>query len=537
MVMGFTWLFALVAVGQIESNHWYFGDGAGLNFNLLGSQIAESDTNGKMYTREGCACVSDSLGDLLFYTNGDSVWNRSHVAMAEGFNLGGHTSTTQSSLIVPKPSDANNYYIFSVGESGDSLFYSEVDMSLNGGLGNIVSGNKRTFLKDSMMEKITALPSTNERGFWVLTYAINNNEYLSFEVTATGVNPTPVISSINPAVKKRLGPLGAMKGNFQGTQIASVFYKSDSIILVDFLPATGQVINPVIWDFDTTDISSGSYGVEFSPAGNLLYVTEYARTAGVIQYDLQAGSPAGIASSAINIAPHLTPTTNGALQLGPDGFIYHTVENGVYIHRIESPNERGLACNFVDSVIYLNNRASQLGLPNIVPALIVDPTFNPARKAQFCPGESITLDATTPGGNYLWDNGSTSSQILVNQEGSYTVTVSVGGFAYTDTVWVESSSDVCCYVDLPNVFSPNFDGQNDFFEPLNGCNLTQFRLLIYNRWGRLVFESKAEGFRWDGYITGQQAPAGVYFWILEYENESAFNENLQKNNGSFTLLR
>ena len=121
---------------QKESNIWYFGENAGIDFNS-GAPVAL--TNGSLNTQEGCASVCDSLGNLLFYTDGVYVWDNTHTMMSNGFYLYGHYSSTQSAVIVKKPGSVNIYYIFTVAVEGsyDGFRYSEVDMNLNGGLGDI----------------------------------------------------------------------------------------------------------------------------------------------------------------------------------------------------------------------------------------------------------------------------------------------------------------------------------------------------------------------------------------------------------------
>lgn len=111
---------------------------AGLDFNS-GSPVVINDS--QMITYEGCSTISNENGKLLFYTDGYRVWNKNHQMMPNGTDLLGHSSSTQSGIIIPKPNTPGIYYIFTVPELAgpDGLRYSEVDMSLNGGLGDITS--------------------------------------------------------------------------------------------------------------------------------------------------------------------------------------------------------------------------------------------------------------------------------------------------------------------------------------------------------------------------------------------------------------
>ena len=99
-------------------------------------------TNGAMTTTEGCAAISDaSTGQLLFYTDGITVYNRNHVTMTNGTGLMGNFSSTQSSIIVPHPGQSNLYYIFTVDDVGgaNGMRYSVVDMNQSGGFGAVTA--------------------------------------------------------------------------------------------------------------------------------------------------------------------------------------------------------------------------------------------------------------------------------------------------------------------------------------------------------------------------------------------------------------
>ncbi len=82
---------------QLEANNWYFGNYAGVSFSS-GEPIALLD--GALSTSEGVATISNSTGSLLFYTDGQTIWNRNHQIMSNGAGLWGHSSSTQSGVIV-----------------------------------------------------------------------------------------------------------------------------------------------------------------------------------------------------------------------------------------------------------------------------------------------------------------------------------------------------------------------------------------------------------------------------------------------------
>ena len=112
-------LLPLWTVGQNQANIWYFGDHAGLDFNS-GSPVVLND--GQTYLSEGhaegTAVICDNTGSLLFYTNGETAWNSNHEIMFNGDGLLGTVSSTQSSLIIPKPGNERLFYLFTPTPKG-----------------------------------------------------------------------------------------------------------------------------------------------------------------------------------------------------------------------------------------------------------------------------------------------------------------------------------------------------------------------------------------------------------------------------------
>src|SRR5690349_19226675 len=104
-------LLPLALLAQQEASKWYFGRFAGLDFS---SGSPEVISGGQINTLEGVATISDHSGNLLFYTDGMTVWNRFHQVMSNGTGLHGHPSSTQSAVVVPVIGDATRYYIFTI---------------------------------------------------------------------------------------------------------------------------------------------------------------------------------------------------------------------------------------------------------------------------------------------------------------------------------------------------------------------------------------------------------------------------------------
>lgn len=134
---------------------------------------------------------------------------------------------------------------------------------------------------------------------------------------------------------------------------------------------------------------------------------------------------------------------------------------------------------------------------------------------------------------YKWNTGATTPSIEVREPGMYTLTVSKGDCAASESVRVHKD----CYADVPNAFTPNGDGENDYFFPRNllSRGAVGFRMSIFNRWGQKVFETEnLNGRGWDGKFNGVDQPMGAYI----YQIQIAFkNGKTEEYNGSVTLIR
>ncbi|MCF8371324.1 MAG: T9SS type A sorting domain-containing protein [Bacteroidales bacterium] len=355
-------------------SNWYFGYQAGLSWNTLqtnGDPMYLMD--GQMITNDGVAAVSDLLGNLLFYTDGILVWDASHQVMSNsattsaGGSLTGHFSSTQSAVIAPKPMDGNTFYIFTVDANlgTNGLAYSRVDMTANGGLGDIVLSEKNIPLFNPATEKITIVQHANFVNIWVITHKWNSNQFNVYLVNTSGVQAsTPVISNVGLVhTGSADNAKGYLKASPDGSKVALGIYAMDKWELFDFNKTTGQLSNPVTLTHSSND---HSYGVEFSPDGHYLYGSEAAGS-DIHQWDVSLTNPTAIITSH-QVVGSCSVTFGGALQLAPDGKIYLARPNQKYLGRINSPNMSGLACNYVDQAILLGPstalaKTSTKGLP------------------------------------------------------------------------------------------------------------------------------------------------------------------------------
>ena len=442
-------LFSINAIAQKQANIWYFGDKAGLDFNRNNTLPL---LDGQLQAFEGCATISDADGDLLFYTNGVVVYNRNHEIMLNGEGLNGSNTSTHSAMIIPKPLDANIYYIFTVAATfGDEgLQYSEVDMTLDGGLGGI-NANKNIPLVAPISEKVTATASTIPTEYWVITHKAHSDEFVSYNVTNTGVNTTPVISAAGSVITGiALNSLSQMKVSPDGTKLAMATpgdYRE--VQLFDFNATTGEVTNArtILNSYNDSSLPDGAapYGVEFSPNSNLLYISLIG--AGVYQFDVNAGATQDIINSRVTV--NSTARSYGALQLGPDEKIYISILNGQNIDRIESPDTPGTGSDYRENEVSLGGRTAQVGLPSFIQSFLQPANILFEKQ---CYGDATTFRIDDNVTSILWDFGDPASGVdntstedapshVFSAPGTYTVTVT----AFQGSVSINFSIDVIIF--------------------------------------------------------------------------------------------
>lgn len=432
------------AYSQQEENIWTFGNHAGLDFSnptpvLFGNYIFPG--------WGGTASICNSSGSLLFYTNGFWVWNRNHEIMPyltggiPGYsaplapNVGyppmmpwNGAQATQATTIARMPADTNKYFVFSLS-TGGQLYYSVIDMTLDGGLGDIIPGKKSIVLTSGLTEKMTVVKGCNN--IWLITRALNSNQYRAFEIRDTAINTVPVISNSGnlPLSWYRFG---VIKFSPDGTKMAAAcnrnWNSTGGLELYDFDKHSGTISNAQVLDSSST--MAYYYGACFSPDNSKLYATvssfSYQNTfyAGKVrQFDLSLPSIASIIAS--NTLVFTDPYTNsdrlGDLKRGLDNKIYFVSGNGSpNIHVINAPNTAGLACNPVADAILSPLWNIYRPLPNDVAVLPFHDTTKTSTQITVCFKDSIIITADT-GKHHLWNDGIIGRERTITNGGIYTV--------------------------------------------------------------------------------------------------------------------
>lgn len=163
---------------------------------------------------------------------------------------------------------------------------------------------------------------------------------------------------------------------------------------------------------------------------------------------------------------------------------------------------------------------------------------------QVCSGEQIALQATeSSGSSYIWY----PKELFYNNEGSVVTTLarlsnntvvslvvtSKENCKNSDTV--ELKPEVCCRFMLPDAFSPNGDGVNDYFGVLTYMSVTEYKMIVTNRWGQVVFSTNDVRAKWNGTFKNVSQEIGTYSYYLIYKciGQSVTN----KVKGTLQLIR
>jgi gliding motility-associated-like protein len=527
---------SLFCHAQGQNNFWAFGIGCGFDFSSGSPVLVET----KMATSEGCASVCDSLGHLLFYSDGNRVFDRNNDTMPHGRGLLGNTggwatnygSSTQGVTIVPVVDDPNHYYIFTADcvESLTPTYlgylrYNLVDMRLNNGLGDVDTNVKNKIVASGIGEKAFAVRGAGCYN-WVITHRYGSDEFLAFKVSTSGIDTVPVISAVTTldSIMKYSYDGGEIKISADGkTLVTEANY--GYMELFSFDNSTGRVSNGRYLD----SVLGIGYGLEWSPDATKLYISNFVGPIRQYDYSLMPDINA-VRASVVVLGDS---GYYGTMRLGPDGKIYMAKGNQNTMYCINKPNLKGAACDL--DTLSFNPPPNiemhfQLGLGNPVP--FHRDTLVALSDTTLCADTVLMLNGPPGYRSYEWNTGDSSQNISITQAGDYRLQASghcpVAEFEYKVNV-----EDCNCNVSIPTAFSPNADGKNDRFNVITG-NLKAFHMEVYNRWGQPVFYTSVIGHSWDGTFNGVQCDAGTYYYYVKLKCAQG-REVFRK--GDVTLLR
>lgn len=465
--------------GYIKANsQWGFGNGFGLDFNTSPPDMISS-AGTFLDGSEGFASVADPVtGQVLFHSNGARCWNASNLIMQNGDTLLGNSlagfeykfgSTHQGVCIVPFINQPGKYYLFSLKGTTNwilpwiqngfplealpndpKLYYSVIDMSLDGGLGGIVAGQKNIPLTGSsgqpLGESMIAVPGDN-CDIWLIVHDYLEPVFRAFHITGEGIDPNPVLSTTGSEIQGLVGWGAYYTGDLavspnRGYLAITSWVPNDNnnevngLLLCKFDPATGMVSDALrLSDQPLT-------GLDFSPDNNKLYTVR--RNLGnspssLLQFDVSVFDAATIAATE-QIIGNLNASDNLPSLKSYNGKIYAN-SGGIYLDVVNEPNLAGATCDFQNADANLMTLLGDV-LPNDVVYAFPPDTSYTRREASLCMQEEgiyapITLEAFPGFEGYLWSDGSEGDTLPVNQPGLYWVVCKDACHSIVDTIMVE----------------------------------------------------------------------------------------------------
>ena len=344
--------------------NWKFGNNIGIDFNPIQSGGTPTINTGSTTSQEGCSVISNTNGELLFYTDGETVYTSGNTIMLNGENLSSSGTSTQSSIIVPRK-NTTQYFIFTTDYNGspNGFEYSIVNMELGANKEGAVTSKNIKLINDAVSEKVTACETKSGDGYWVITHTSGDSKYYSYKLTSVGLSG-PVISDTGTTHNTARG---YMKTSIDGSKIISLLYDEDIIDIGDFNNQTGEITN--IQTISGITYNNGPYGLEFSSDSTKFYVTDGASD-NIIQFNLEDETVEKIKEKRVKISV-LSGSSLGALQMGVDERIYVADINNPYLHVINNPNGLGVQCNLQTNSFSLTSSTitgttSTWGLPNFI---------------------------------------------------------------------------------------------------------------------------------------------------------------------------
>ncbi|MFT3889457.1 MAG: SpaA isopeptide-forming pilin-related protein [Arachnia sp.] len=354
--------------------YWFFGNKAGIDFGATGSAPGVAFT-GTQNTSEGSTVITDEQGNLLFWSNGQSVFDRNGAVMPNGTGLLGNASAVQTVASFPVAGQPGKFFLATTSTDINSrangqLRYSMVDMTLNNGLGAVTLKNVELGPASTAAEAITAVPNATGDGYWVLTNTNNSPNILAYEFDADGpVTGQPVVSVMPSNNGNRYSTLSFSADYTQLVQLTAQGTSStgtwSKVRLLNFDAATGEVQQRLEWEMPMGQgTGRHGYAADFSPSGEYVYATKIFETSRLYRYRI-AGATTGADVKATELYLGSMGSQGGQVRRAPDGRMYVANTGGTALNTVDDPD--------APSPTYTQNgfplpsgTASQGGLPQMV---------------------------------------------------------------------------------------------------------------------------------------------------------------------------
>jgi len=377
---------SLAGFSQKEGNIWYFGGGAGLDFNYDPPKVL---LDGLVNHLEGNGSIASEDGILKYYGDGQTIWNSKHKVIQNGSGMWGGLSSTQASIFLDHRKNSMYTYNFTTSMKGDSspfvLYIIKNDSVII----------KNEILQKYGSEKLNAVNHQNNNDIWIGTHSLINDTFFFYLLKRDGILECPKVIIQKPLLSDIGENQGQIKFSTDGKLLSCNFIGiKKQTYIGKFNSEIGTLSNCFILD----DLVS--YASEFSPNSRYLYVAEFFSS--LYQYDLQKFNLADVKNSRKSVISRNQKGSFG-LQIAHDKKIYIANPNGKYLSAITKPDSIGEACKYKDSFIYLGGKKCSFGLPNFNQSYFYTPSVDFAYE-QNCQTNTLVFEGkdTFKATSYTW---------------------------------------------------------------------------------------------------------------------------------------
>ncbi len=536
--LNFILLFAFCSrLVDAQQNKWFFSHDLQVEFNGSFPPDVSSVVHHIENFTEWSAVVCDDDGELLFYTDGYSLWNRNHILMPNGVDLGGNKSSSQGVLIIQSERSSDIYHAITIDAFGDvnsnitngNFYHSIIDMGLEGGSGNVTLVKKQ-LIDSGKTERMVGYPHPCG-GVWIIIHERDNADFQAYRLSKDELSD-PVTSSIGAIHDHRPDfskYFGQMKISPDGSTLAVVgrgllqFFRFDVF--------TGQVSSLIdLVDEDFFAVDNRYYSGAFSPSGQLFYLKSLknnvmtGREVAVIeQIAMKPYQRDSIMASWTEVGVLQFPTYHKDvhLALGPDNRIYIANDYSYdALSTINKPDLPGVLCDFEDSSVPFPGRSRSSSIPTPL-IKSVAPDFRLPGDTSLCEGDSIRVEVSDfGGGSIIWQDGSTAYDRTIKTEGTYSVVLLDSfGCEYKDTMTLDfvKSENVVDTILCPDedlyLGARQITTSGVYYDTLIGRNCPQ--VIMYN-----VSAIPQDG----DTITVELEEGGNFFWLGKKYDEAGVYE-------------
>lgn len=575
-ILLFLFLWPVVATAQGIYDHWYFGNGAGLHFTADG---AVADTSGKLYAETVSISISDNDGNLLFYSDGSRVYNAKHQVMEGAHNMGGDPGYYALAAVPENQATGvyrifyckNKTLFHAQIEPGWNEGNGRVSIIDSIAAYHILP--KITAVRHCNREDYWIVaPALDFSGFYAFHFGpggLSSVPVVSFVSILSEVAPygtlaaSPLGNYIAMTLKSgnyalylfdfdnRAGMVSEprlFRFNYNPFGIGTCFSPDGRFL---YFTTGGEQYR--LWQMDLlapepeemaqslTEIAGGNhYALAMAPDGRIYIAKANRNYLSTISNPCLPGKACGYTEKAVTLNGRLCkfvlPDCLSSYFVKPafqskgwctgDSTHFRVNFPGIYDSirwEIQNPGFHAISgqpawslrlpdtgsyrvtlclfqCGFVDTVVEFRTKYAPPEVYFAEDTLMMT---------------SPPLSLGPEGNNYqfiIWNTGDITHSIFIEEPGTYWFQASNASCLTSDSIVVVNNLSGGVF--FPNAFRPGKDGRNDCFRPIT-ARVPNGRLLIYNRFGQLVFQTNALANGWNGMHNGRACHSGIYAWLME----------------------